>query len=334
MIKKTASNICKFISRNKVRVLFYHRVNRYGDHFGMDPETFEYQIRYLTKHYNIISMSDYLCLVKETERKKNAVLLTFDDGYKDNYTFAYPILKKYSIPATIFLTTDFIDGKIWLWHDIFRYMVENTPLKKVEVNLKDRNYEWRFENNTERLKVRKNIYDLYKDTPRSERMLKLRDLATLLKVSIPVLPTEKYAPLSWNDIKEMSKNNIEFGSHTRTHEILSKLSNEDAYQELEESKQRIENELQLRADVFAYPNGQHEDFTEATQMLLEKTSYKMAFTTIHGMNDKLSNKFLHKRISAETTCDSYFYSNVSGLNLAKSRIKDLLSFDTVPKICK
>lgn len=324
MIKRTASNICKFISRNKVRVLFYHRVNRYGDHFGMDPETFEYQIRYLTKHYNIISMSDYLCLVKESEREKNAVLLTFDDGYKDNYTFAYPILKKYSIPATIFLTTDFIDGKIWLWHDIFRYMVENTPLKKVEVNLKDRNYEWRFENNTERLKVRKNIYDLYKDTPRIERMLRLRDLATLLKVDIPEYPTDSYASLSWDNIKEMSKNNIEFGSHTCTHEILSKIKNEDAHYELLQSRKRIEEELQLEVNAFAYPNGQDGDFTDETKILLKKCNYKIAFTTLNGMNNAATDKFSVKRICAGNELGDRFFSEVSGVNIMKEKIKRLL----------
>ena len=96
----------------------------------------------------------------------------------------------------------------------------------------------------------------------------------LLKVDIPEHPTDSYAPLSWDNVKEMSKNNIEFGSHTCTHEILSKLKNEDAHYELLQSK-KDRRRVEVRGKcLFAYPNGQDEDFTEETKILLKNAAIK------------------------------------------------------------
>ncbi len=320
MIKSSISSIFSFISRNKVRVLFYHRINKNGDWFGIDTNVFEQQIKYLSRNFNLISLKDFFKILNKEIIVKKPLLITFDDGYLDNYTDAYPVLKKYSAPAGLFLTTDFIDNKIWIWHDIYRHIVENTPLKKLEVNLNGYRYNWRFENNLEKRKVRRNIHYLYKDLPYSERIQKLRDLAMLLKVDIPEHPTDSYAPLSWDNIKEMSKNNIEFGSHTCTHEILSKLKNEDAHYELLQSKKRIEEELQLKVNAFAYPNGQDGDFTDETKMLLKKCGYKIAFTTLKGMNNATTDRFSIKRISAGVEFGDRFFSEVSGLNMIKEKI--------------
>lgn len=324
MIKKTASNIYKFISKNKIRVLFYHRVNKYGDWFGIDTDVFGRQIEYLSRNFNLISLKDFFKILNREIIVKRPLLLTFDDGYLDNYTDAYPILKKYSAPAVVFLTTDFIDNKMWIWHDIYRHIVEKTPLKEIEVNLNGYRHKWSFENNLEKRKIRRNIHYLYKDLPHSERIQKLRDLAKLLKVDIPEHPTDKYAPLSWDNIKEMSKNNIEFGSHTCTHEILSKLKNEDAHYELLQSKKRIEEELQLEVNAFAYPNGQEEDFTDETKILLKKSGYKLAFTTLNGLNNVTTDKFSIRRISAGDKFGDSFFSEVSGLNMIKEKITGLL----------
>lgn len=320
MIKSSASNIFSFISRNKVRVLFYHRVNKNGGYLGIDTNVFEQQIEYLSGNFNLISLKDFFKILNRQIIVKKPLLITFDDGYLDNYTDAYPILKKYSAPAVVFLTTAFIDNKIWIWHDIYRHIVENTPLKTIDVNLNGNRYKWRFENNLEKRKVRRNIYYLYKDLPYSERIERLRDLAMLLKVDIPEHPTDSYAPLSWDNVKEMSKNNIEFGSHTCTHEILSKLKNEDAHYELLQSKKKIEEELKSEVNAFAYPNGQDEDFTEETKILLKKCGYKIAFTTLNGLNDATTDKFSIKRISAGDRFGDSFFSEVSGLNIIKEKI--------------
>lgn len=320
MIKNTLLNICNFINRNNVRVMLYHRVNKYGDWFGIDTDVFERQVEYLSRNFNLISLQDFLKILNKEIIVKKPLLLTFDDGYLDNYTDAYPILKKYSAPAVIFLTTDFIDKKIWLWHDQYRYIIENTPLKEVEFSLNGGQYNWSLNNKIEKLKARKDINKLLKNLPRSQRMQELSKFAKSLKVNIPEHSTDRYAPLSWDNIKEMSKNNIAFGAHTCSHDILSKLKSEDAHYELLQSKKRIEEELQLEVNSFAYPNGQDDDFTDETKMLLKKCRYKLAFTTLNGMNNVTTDKFSIKRIGGGDTFGDRFFSKVSGLSIIKEKI--------------
>lgn len=320
MIKNTLLNICKFINRNKVRVMLYHRVNKYGDWFGIDTDIFEKQIEYLGRNFNLISLQDFYKILNKELIVKKPLLLTFDDGYLDNYTDAYPVLKKYSAPAVIFLTADFIDNKMWIWHDQYRHILENTPLKEVEYSLNGDQYNWSLNNKIEKLKARKDINGLLKNLPRSQRIQELSKFAKSLKIDIPEHPTDRYAPLSWDNIKEMSKNNIAFGAHTCTHEILSKLKNEDAHYELLQSKKRIEEELQLEVNAFAYPNGQDGDFTDETKMLIKKSSYKLAFTTLKGMNNATTDKFSIKRIPGGDTFGDNFFSEVSGLNIIREKI--------------
>ena len=128
----------------------------------------------------------------------------------------------------------------------------------------------------------------------------------------------RYGILSPREAQKLGiphKNNIEFGSHTCTHEILSKLKNEDAHYELLQSKKKIEEELKSEVNAFAYPNGQDEDFTEETKILLKKCGYKIAFTTLNGLNDATTDKFSIKRISAGDRFGDSFFSEVSGLNI-------------------
>lgn len=277
--------------------MFYHRVNRYGDYFGMDTDIFEQQIKYLSRNFNLISLEELFKIFNEEIIVKKPLLLTLDDGYCDNYTDAYPILKKYSAPAVIFLTTDFIDKKMWIWHDLYRYIIENTPMEKVSVKLGDCEFILNLSTKEGIRNARKIVCKFLKDFSASERLEQINSFAKSLQVLLPEVPTKKYAPLSWSEIKEMSKNNIEFGAHTCTHEILSKLKREDAYYELSQSKKRIEEEYQVSIKAFAYPNGQPGDFTDDTRKLVKECGYQLAFTTIAGSNDVRTDKLLIKRIS-------------------------------------
>jgi hypothetical protein len=201
--------------------------------------------------------------------------------------------------------------------------VDNTPLKNKSVRLGDLEYSLNFEDEAGRINARRTIYKYFRDIIYTDKLEQFKSLSSSLEVKLPELPTEEYAPLSWNEIREMSKNNIEFGAHTCTHEILSKIGNDDAYYEISQSKKRIEDELQLEVNTFAYPNGQNGDFTEETKMLLKKTGYKLAFTTVYGMNNKFTDIFLHNRILASSKYKDYFLANLSGLNLIKGKIRNV-----------
>ncbi|MDD5773359.1 MAG: polysaccharide deacetylase family protein [bacterium] len=97
-----------------VPILCYHSVSpeNTSSGFRLKPDNFEAQIKFIVSNYNVISLKELVSNMYKKETIKNAVVVTFDDGYKDNFTYAYPIFKKYNCCATIFLTTAFIEKEI------------------------------------------------------------------------------------------------------------------------------------------------------------------------------------------------------------------------------
>src|SRR3989344_4458910 len=126
--------LSRFINRNKVKILMYHRVDDkkidilpYYANLNVSIKNFEEQMRYLSKNYNVIPLNDIININKN-KKIKNSVIITFDDGYIDNYLYAYPILKKYNLPATIFLPTDFIENKKRYWLNKLYYLINKFNL--------------------------------------------------------------------------------------------------------------------------------------------------------------------------------------------------------------
>jgi len=102
-----------FAPRHTVPILMYHSVDNKAGTFFVSPENFAKQMEYIKKNgYEVITLDELVGSIRNKEHlKRNKVVITFDDGYKDNFEHAYPVLKKYGFPATIFLITDFIDKK-------------------------------------------------------------------------------------------------------------------------------------------------------------------------------------------------------------------------------
>ena len=105
------------LKSERVSILMYHRFSKFPEPFKTPQVFFEKQLKYLQQRYNFISFNDYLQTFhrENVSLPKNPMLLTIDDGFRDNYEYAYPLLQKYDVPATIFLTTDFVSRRAWLW---------------------------------------------------------------------------------------------------------------------------------------------------------------------------------------------------------------------------
>lgn len=123
-------NLIHNIYDKPVVVLLYHRVNHLNrDLFNINvtPDNFERHIRILKNHYNVITFND----LKRNDIKEPSVIITFDDGYYDNYKYAFPILKKYQVPATIFITSGGVDtGKEFWWDRLETVLFENKNLRE------------------------------------------------------------------------------------------------------------------------------------------------------------------------------------------------------------
>ena len=318
------SNLYLWFTKHYPRVICYHRVNNYNDYFGIKVADFEKQIKYLKRKFNIISLSDFVDILNKKNKIDNALLITFDDGYADNYYNAFPILKKYSAPAVFFLATDFIDREMWIWHDIYRYIVENTRHTKVDLIINSTPFKFCFNNLSARMKSRRIIVDFAFMLNRKDRMAFLKKIADKLNVVVPDLPTKKYASMNWNQVKELSSNGISFGAHTCKHEILSKINNDDVRTEIAQSKKRIEKEIQKEVYSFAYPNGMSNDFTLENIQILKETGFLLAFTMIRGVITS-NNRYTLRRFPNPKEFDKSFLANISGIYDLKKEISRILT---------
>lgn len=208
--------LCIFSSKRKGKaILLYHSIGYIEPEndpyrLNMPPEVFD-------KHLEFIS------------RNRDSIEITFDDGYKNNFEHALPLLKKYNLGATIFLITDFIDGKI------------------PSMALAGKRF----------------------DTP----------------------------SLTWGEVRSMNEAGIKFGSHSKTHAILAKMTKKEVEDELIGSKKRIEGMLGCRIDRFSYPFGHRGSFNGLTREALMNAGFKYAYTNIMGIDSsRPEDTFMLRRI--------------------------------------
>jgi len=195
--------------RYTVPILTYHSFDYGKGALSVAPENFERQMRYLKdKGFNVIPLDELVTGIKNRRRfAHNTVVITVDDGCKNNFTYAYPILKKYGFPATIFLITNYIGTQPGF--------------------------------------------------------------------------------LNWDEVKEISKNNISFGGHTKNHVYLPSVNKEATlWDEIAGSKKAIEEHIGTPVDYFCFPLG---GFTKQEEILVQRAGYKGACITNRG--DVILNKY-------------------------------------------
>lgn len=263
----------------------YHRFGYRNGLRRLDISIFEEQIKILRKKFNILSLKE-LCasLTNETPLPPDTVILTIDDGYKDFYVYAFPILQKYSVPATIYVTTDFIDNKIWLWPDVIEFILNKTQCDVFSIVTNGKVEQFNLKNEQSRLQTWSDVADYCLTLSNSDKNAFLNQLAVDLNVLVPGIPVEEYKPLSWEQIIEMKKHGIEIGSHTCTHPRLVMLDDAKLRYEIEGSKKRIEDMTDDTVDSFCYPHGTKMDFNDDIKRMVRNAGYKNAIVAFSDSN--------------------------------------------------
>ena len=272
---------------NTLTVLNYHRIedtaragfDTFKPNVSARPEEFALQLDYLTRWFRVVSLREVVAwLDGEKTLPPHAALITFDDGYLDNYTQAYPILRERDLPATIFLTTGHIQQDDPFYWDMIAYCFHHT--RRDTVAFPDgRQGHWK--NETELGRVSNELIESLKLLAETEKQAWVARLPEMLDVSIPA-GHFKNLMMSWNQIREMRRGGIEFGGHTMHHPILTRIALEQANEEIAGSKARIEQELGETVHGFAYPNGGKKDFNRAIEQMTAAAGYRVAFTLLNG----------------------------------------------------
>lgn len=268
--------------RSQNFILMYHRVSPKQDNWSLEPispQNFEMQIKYFNDNYNIIALEDFAYIIKSGKLlPKKAIAITFDDGYKDNYQYAYPILKKYHLPATIFLATGYIGTSNLFWWDKVSYIIQNTKMNSISLN-EFKPYSLRFD--PDRNKSSSKIIKKLKELPDKEKNDIIEKLANALGVETPQ-NLGKGLLLSWDEIIEMGNNGISFGAHTVNHPILTNLPLEQVKFEITQSKNMIEKITGKKVIAFSYPNGDFGDYNDDIIELVKKSGFAFAVSVAPG----------------------------------------------------
>ena len=293
----------RHFNRRGARILMYHQ-------FPPDTRGLRRQCEHIRRYYQPISLSS----LTETIRQKapvphNALIVTVDDGYRDFLLHAHPVFSEHDIPVTVFLVSDFLDRKLWLWWDKVQYAFRHTARKSLSLELSEgAPASFAFESDGQRTAAAEKVIGLMKGLDNHERLRLLKLIPERLAVDIPAEPPSELEPLSWDEVRRLAALGVEFGAHTKTHPILSKISDfKELSEEIGVSKARLEEELGAPAAHFCYPNGRAVDFNEQVVEVVREHGFHSAVTTVPGLNFAGAHPFLLRRLYIEPTFQDYYF---------------------------
>ena len=301
-----------------VQILMYHGFtdgecgndanNKYGTHLNIAK--FAEQIAYLKKHYHIISLPEWVQFCKGKGRiPGQSVILTFDDGYESNYLMAFPVLKKYNVPATIFVTTDFIEGHMFFLSNRLEFSIRNTPLPLLSTEIMGVSIRLNLKTSHDKDHAIGFIWQAIKGFRHEDRIRAVSALEDILQVHLTAQSAPAFwRPLNWAQCREMIQSGlVTIGCHTCSHPSLAHCDPLFIEEEVQISRAKIEKNTGSSCDLFCYPYGGKDDFNAQTKEILMKLQYQAALTTLSGSNQKNSQLMELRRLgtSNEHTLEDF-----------------------------
>jgi peptidoglycan/xylan/chitin deacetylase (PgdA/CDA1 family) len=261
----------------------YHRITDLEIdpwNLAISAKNFDEQLTILKSFYKIISLEELIENKKNNKIKKKSIVITFDDGYKDNYTTAYPILDKHQIPATFFINSGYIENQNEFWPDKLIRLILNKyklPEKRLELKLIERYWDINIENYDK--KARANFfwdiwYSLLQVHP-NIREQALSKIAAWSNHDKEIRPDN--LPMNKAELIDLAQQPlISIGAHTSNHAALSFLDIKSQREEIRSNKLWLENVLNRPILGFSYPNG---SYNSDTISLMKEMEFKYACTT-------------------------------------------------------
>lgn len=249
----------------------------------------------MSRNYTILPLDEALRRLDENTLPDYALAITFDDGYRNFYEYAYPVLRAVHAPATMYLATDFVCRNIPLWVDRLEYVMGLGSGTYAHLCAEDAR-----------------TRDHLKSVSPEIREAALAALEEVAGSSLDSFEGARavYAPLIQSEIVEMSQNGITFGAHTKSHPILARQTPEVQREEILGSKRDIEALGVPVSAVFAYPNGQENDWNNETEKVLETNLFSHSLTTHEGVNTHHTHPYRVRRIALDNTEDMAAFANI------------------------
>lgn len=299
-----------YIRENGVTVLMYHRINGSDETFpGLHENLFWAQMKWLKRNCHPIWPEKLKEAATKRSSAKTPILVTFDDGYRDYYERALPILADLKIPAIVFVATSFMDNQRMIWTDIVTWAIHVSRKKTLTLP-------WNPDTRLDLMSAAgrglagERIKAALKDLPNSQRENYLEDLLKALDVEEDLIPEKQM--MNWEEVRQTLEW-TRIGGHSHTHPILSKLDEYRLDEEIRVCKERIMSEVGVAPKYFAYPNGRRTDFNDNVIDVLKQHGFEMGFATVGGLADDKTDWWAIRRQPTHVFDLGSFASLVAGI---------------------
>jgi len=252
---------------NQLLVLTYHAVE--------SMESFESQMKYLAANYEIVGMMDVVDAVAASKiLPPAALLITFDDAYRSFAECAWPVLRRYGLPVTMFVPTAFPDaaGRIYWWDRLDHALLTTARRNHLDSPVGRLPLATVAQRRDALKRLNKYMWDL----PHTEILAWLHEISERLEVTAP-----RSRIMGWDELRYLKSQGVTLAPHTRTHPKMSRITAEEAQVEIAGSLTDLQRETGPVLPVFAYPGGH---YNKETVEVLEKENFLLAFTTLRGTN--------------------------------------------------
>lgn len=281
---------------NGVYVFNYHRI---GDVtktdfdravFSCTSDALNEHIIAIKKNFKIITSEQLRDIVDKNQTiKERYAVITFDDGYYDNYHEAFPILQAHNVSGIFYLPTNFINSKEVPWWDEIAYILRNSLGDSYQLPEQSKCFE--LNSSDIDTTIQKIIYQA-KRIQNKTIIQVLEDIREKFPKAVEKLNNEENSLfMNWSQAKDMAENGMEIGSHTMSHQILSQLTEEEQSIEIIESKRIIEENIEQAVYSIAYPVGRYHCYTKKSCELSEQAGYIIGFNNEPGKNKNIKDPY-------------------------------------------
>ena len=307
----------RLVNKQSGVIVMYHRFTEDGNREHVSRSEFATHLQYLCSHYRLVSIPAMVAELSSGNRSERAMAaITIDDGYADSYDVAYPLLRRFGVPATLFVVTDFLDLREWLWTDRVRYAFHHTRTRDATVDVGSQVVRFDLDHEYGRSHAAMLVTQQLKHLAEEDKRQVLDRLAQALRIDVPTRPPADSQPITWDQAREMDRHGVAVEPHTVTHPILTNVSSDQLRHEVSASRARVEDELGRRANIFCYPNG---DWNPNVRSEVERAGYAYAVTTTVGLNEPGVDPFCLKRLGGEGDLGR-FAKTTSGFELWQTSV--------------
>jgi len=309
---KSLSALYATSANNRLSILMYHRTLKKPNHYHstMCDAVLNQHFKILAENFKVLSLEKAVELLYQNKLPKNAVVITFDDGYADNATVALPLLLKHQLTATFFILPDYFKGGM-MFNDRVMLALEHLPNGCYELT-EGIDYQFHLTDKASRLAEIIEIIKRIKHLPIEQRDLVSQNLFNLLtdKPKDNLMVTEQ-------QVKLLHQKGMTIGGHTMTHPILAKLDLGEAEREISDCYNVLSELLKSPITTFAYPNGKKTlDYSNDHIELLKKAGYQIAVSTEAGPATTQNNQFELPRYGPwQTDAKRFIYSFIQSRRL-------------------